>query len=132
MYTLIVCLKRKPGLSRAEFLHYWRYVHGALIKESSNFNRHLMEYRQYHQSAPAEGLQALFGKVVDEYDGIAMLVFRSREAWQIAIKEPQYLASIRPDEYNFIDIKACKTFLMDAVAILPSEESGPAEITTTS
>lgn len=123
MFSLIVCIKRKQGWSVAEFSTYWRDVHADLIRKNTKFSRHLVDYRQYHQESGVENAIKKFGDVVCDFDGIAVLTFLSQEHWRLAVKEPQYINNIRPDEFNFIDIEKCKTFFMNAVDALLTEKT---------
>lgn len=122
MFSLIVCIKRKEGWSAAKFSEYWRYMHADLIRKNTEFSRHLVDYKQYHQDSEVggsvEGDVKTFGDVIRDFDGIAVLTFLSRQHWQLAIQEQQYIDNIRPDEFHFIDIKRCRTFFMNPVNAL--------------
>lgn len=106
MLKLIVCIKRKPGLSREEFGAYWRNNHGPLVKSVPEFMRHVRKYVQCHL---AEGTESLIGSIPD-YDGVGELWFDSPETLQQAFNEPRYLEIIRPDELKFIDLDKCLAF----------------------
>lgn len=116
MVTLIVCIKRKDGMSREDFTRYWRDNHGPLVRSCASFTRYLTGYSQYH--LPAEGdsgggdAEAEFG-VAGTYDGIARLEFRSAEDMERAFADPDYLANVRPDEPRFIDIAGCMSFVTE-------------------
>ncbi|AKH70333.1 EthD domain [Spongiibacter sp. IMCC21906] len=118
MFSLIVCIKRKQGWSAVKFSEYWRDIHADLIRKNTEFSRYLVDYKQYHQESDIEGSVKTFGDVIRDFDGIAVLTFLSREHWQLAIQERQYIDNIRPDEFHFIDIKRCRTFFMNAVNAL--------------
>jgi len=109
MTTLIVCIKRRPGLSRAEFLRHWGESHGPLLRSCADFTRHLVSYVQYHPIGE-EPVAAQFG-VSGDYDGVAVLSFRNAEAMAQAFAEPRYLADVAPDEPHFVDIANCLSFV---------------------
>ena len=74
MVKLIVCAKRKPGITREEFGRYWRESHGPLVKSVSEFIRHVRKYVQCHMVSNSGPL----GTGTD-YDGIAELWYDSAE-----------------------------------------------------
>jgi len=117
MFSVIVCIKRKKGLSLEEFSGHWRNIHAGLISENREFSRHIIEYKQYHKIEQDKYTANLFGEVIHHYDGIGILSFLSKNHWIAAINELQYVNKVRPDEFNFIDIKSCKTFVMSAVNV---------------
>ena len=104
MTTLIVCIRRKPGLTPREFSDYWRDRHGPLIQACPEFKRHLVSYVQYHAVDGHSAIAQMFG-VSGDYDGVAVLQFHNEQALQAAFAEPAYLANIRPDEPNFVDLE---------------------------
>lgn len=116
MVTLIVCIKRKEGMSREDFSRYWRENHGPLVRSCASFTRYLTGYSQYHLSGAGDpevgNAEAEFG-VSGNYDGIARLEFRSAEDMERAFADPDYLANVRPDEPRFIDIAGCMSFVTE-------------------
>ena len=116
MVTLIVCIKRKKGMSREDFTRYWRDNHGPLVRSCASFTRYLTGYSQYHLSAEGDSgggdAGAEFG-IAGTYDGIARLEFRSAEDMERAFSDPGYLANVRPDEPRFIDIAGCMSFVTE-------------------
>ena len=109
MLKLIVCVKRKPGLTREEFSAYWRDNHGPLVKSVPEFMRHVRKYVQCHLTEGTASGEPLIGSIPD-YDGVGELWFDSPEALQQAFNEPRYLEIIRPDELKFIDLANCLSF----------------------
>ena len=91
MVKLIICVKRKTGMSRKEFDAYWQNQHGPLVKSVPEFMRHVRKYVQCHiveNSAPLG--------VAAPYDGVAELWFDSAEEIALAFKEPRYLENYSP------------------------------------
>lgn len=113
MLKLIVCMKRKPGLSRKEFNAYWRDNHGPLVKSVPQFMRHVRKYVQCHL---IDGAEPVVGSIPN-YDGVAALWFDSPETMQQAFTEPRYLEIIRPDELKFIDLDNCLSFQTEEVTM---------------
>ncbi|MEL0252230.1 MAG: EthD domain-containing protein, partial [Novosphingobium sp.] len=74
MATLVVCIKRNPALTYAEFDEYWRENHGPLVRGCSAFTRHLKRYVQFHVQAADSPVGRMFG-VSGDFDGVAMLEF---------------------------------------------------------
>ncbi len=116
MVTLIVCIKRKEGMSREDFTRYWRDNHGPLVRSCASFTRYLTGYSQYHLSGDGNA-EAEFG-VAGTYDGIARLEFRSAEDMERAFADPDYLANVRPDEPRFIDIAGCLSFVTEESRVI--------------
>lgn len=117
MTTLIVCIRRKPGLTPQEFSTYWRERHGPLIQNCPDFKRHLASYVQYHAADGNSEIARMFG-VSGEYDGVAVLTFHSEEALRQAFAEPAYLAQIRPDEPNFVDLDHSLVIMGEAAVMV--------------
>lgn len=113
MTTLIVCIKRKPGLSHEAFTAYWQDKHGPLLRRCTDFTRHLRSYTQHALTDRDSPIARLFG-VSGEYDGVAVLDFKNSAAMEQAFAEPAYLADVQPDEGNFVDLENCQSFLTRA------------------
>src|SRR5215813_9062981 len=104
MVKVSVMLKRKPGMSTAEFHRYWKDVHGPLVLGVPEFMRHFHKYVQCH--AIAEAFSDTPG-AASQYDGIAELWADSLDEVKRAFAEPRYLEVIRPDEEKFADLANC-------------------------
>ena len=112
MVKLIVCAKRKPGISHEEFARYWRENHGPLVKGVPEFIRHVRRYVQCHilsNSAPLG--------IGSDCDGVAELWFDSIDELNEAFSEPRYLELIRPDELKFADLGNCVSLVTEEVPI---------------
>jgi uncharacterized protein (TIGR02118 family) len=112
MVKLIVCARRKPGITHDEFARYWREAHGPLVKSVPEFIRHVRKYVQCDIVSSSAPLGA-----VSDYDGVAELWFDSVEELNEAFKEPRYLEIIRPDELKFADLVNCVSFVTEEVPI---------------
>lgn len=118
MATLIVCIRRRRDLSHEAFAQAWR-AHGPVLLACTDFTRHLTSYVQHHPVNAATPVAAQFG-VSGDYDGVAVLGFRSAAAMKQAFAEPRYLADVAPDEPNFIDPDACLSFVTEPVVVKPA------------
>lgn len=117
MTTLIVCIKRKPGLTHEDFTAYWQNRHGPLLKSCSGFTRHLRSYTQHVLADQNSTIAGMFG-VSGDYDGVAVLEFKSADAMTQAFAEPAYLAEVQPDETNFVDLENCQSFITRPNAVV--------------
>ena len=113
MIELLICARRKKGMSKEAFHEYWRGTHGPLVKSVPEFMRHVRKYVQHHTlPTPVPGFPA---STAEAYDGIAELWFDSPEAIARAFAEPRYLEVIRPDELKFVEHADCMAFLAEEV-----------------
>lgn len=107
MIRLEFALRRKPGMSRAEFQQYWRDVHGPLVaRHSTRLKIH--RYIQLHtlDDVINEGMASDRGGMEPVYDGVAELWWKSIDdladlsggAGAAAAQE------LLEDEKNFIDL----------------------------
>tara|TARA_R110002096_G_scaffold53317_4_gene138616 strand:- start:2862 stop:3308 length:447 start_codon:yes stop_codon:yes gene_type:complete len=110
---MIVYVKRKTGLTRAEFTRYWQDHHAPLILETPEFMRYVRKYVQYHFAPGEAAAGSLFGDIANDYDGVGAIWFDSRESMNAALNEPRYLEVMRPDEEKFIDLAGCLSFLAE-------------------
>lgn len=116
MATLIVCIKRRPGMTHEAFLTYWRETHAPLLAACGDFTRHLDGYVQFHPIRRTSPVATMFG-VSSDYDGVAMLTFRDPDAMVAAFAEPAYLRDVQPDEPNFVDLTASMSFIADPFVV---------------
>ena len=112
MVKLIICAKRKTGMTRKKFDAYWQNQHGPLVKSVPEFMRHVRKYVQCHivENSVPLGVAA-------PYDGVAELWFDSAEEIAQAFNEPRYLEIIRPDEHKFAELADCISFVTQEVPI---------------
>ena len=112
MVKLIVCAKRKTGITHEEFSRYWRQNHGPLVKSVPEFIRHVRKYVQCHIVSNSAPLGAS-----SDYDGVAELWFDSVDELNKAFNEPRYLEVIRPDELKFADLMNCVSIVTEEIPI---------------
>ena len=108
MIRLTFVLRRKAGMSLADFQHYWREVHGPLVARHSTTLK-ILRYVQVHtlDDPVNDQLAGARGGMETPYDGVAELWWTDREvmastfataAGQAAGKE------LLEDEARFIDL----------------------------
>jgi len=116
MIKFVMCLHRKPGLSREEFQEYWRYKHAPLFQSFVD-THHAKRYVQDHTiDTPMNQMLRESRGMVQEFDGVAEVWFESEQAFIDAMSSPegQKLGEILgADESNFIDHSRSTAFLAE-------------------
>jgi len=120
MTKVFFCLRRRPELSREEFLEYWGKTHGPLAVKASQYSG-LKRYIQNWTipSAMADTGRAIRGTLAP-FDGIA-------EAWIDEAERQRLMDSasgkilfdqIFADEKNFIDMENSVFFAVEEHALI--------------
>ncbi len=126
MLRLEFALRRKAGMSRADFQRYWREVHGPLVaRHSSTLNIH--RYIQLHtlDDPINDALASARGGMEPAYDGVAELWWTSPETLQAAggAAGQAALQELLNDELNFIDLpNSPMWFAYEYPQVNPSED----------
>ena len=118
MVKVSVLIKRKNGMSSADFHRYWKEKHGPLALGVTDFICHISRYVQCHQISK-EALQAM-GRAESQYDGIVELWADSIEEMKRAFDSPGYKNIIQPDESNFCDDTDVIFMMTEEVVMKPS------------
>lgn len=104
---LSVVIKRREGMSFAEFDRYWNETHARIVTSVPEFTRHVRRYVQSHLVTEYTGagdsskLVTQWGKAA--FDGIAELWFDSIADMVAAFNEPKFVEKIAPDDEMFVD-----------------------------
>jgi|GEM_PF-164619 len=98
MVKLICFLKRKAGLSRAEFRDHWLNRHGPLVASSPDFARHIVRYEQNHRLDEDYAREEGGG-----FDGVTVQWFEAARNFLAFAREPSYRDTIFVDESKFLD-----------------------------
>jgi len=79
MIKLIMCLRRRPDLTREQFLDYWLNKHGPFFQENAATMR-AKKYVQDHiiDTPLNDGMRSSRG-MQPEYDGVAEVWFESEQ-----------------------------------------------------
>jgi uncharacterized protein (TIGR02118 family) len=120
MTTLIVGIRRNASMSPQEFADHWQNHHGPLLRECTDFTRHLRRYTQHKVTSSDSPVAGLFGANGD-FDGVAVLEFHSAAAMSLAFNEPSYLADVKPDESRFVDIANCVSYIADSTEVAATD-----------
>jgi uncharacterized protein (TIGR02118 family) len=116
MIKTIMCIRRKPGLSREDFEHYWQSVHAPLIRDlrrdlrilryvQSNANEDVVSNALRHQRGGPE-----------KFDGIGQAWFASLNDLVEVSASPasaKALQTLREDELRFIDLRNSPMFVVE-------------------
>ena len=95
-------LKRKPGLSREEFLRHWKEKHGPLAAKV------VPGLKKYVQCHPVPGIES-------DIDGIVELWWDSIESFQAFLSWRQSDAAnvLKEDEEKFVDTRQWNRFVAE-------------------
>ena len=111
MIKMLAAIRRKPGMTRAEFLHYIQHTHGALAAEKQLGVRH---YVQNHVD------DAAFGDAADRAyaltlprDNVTELYFDSFDTMKATFGDPYSRSVIGPDGANFNDFPSAVAMLTE-------------------
>ena len=96
MVRLTCLLRRKQGLTPAEFHAHWREVHGPLIAASRS-GRHVVRYEQHPRP-----LEDYDGDGDPGFDGVTVQWFESMDDYRAHMAEPDFPA-IWSDIELFLD-----------------------------
>jgi uncharacterized protein (TIGR02118 family) len=115
MIRLVFLLRRKPGLSLAEFQRYWREEHGPLVA-SVQMKIRALRYVQVHAlDDPANAAAATArGGMEPPYDGVAELWWESEQALADTLASEAGRAAgalLLEDERKFIDLPHSPLYL---------------------
>lgn len=94
MLKLFFILRRKPGMSREDFLDYWENTHAPLVRQVPGMLRYLQ-----HQVAVIPRPE--YAQTEAPVDGIVETWWPSGEALGMAQQSPEF-GAVLADEPNFI------------------------------
>ena len=113
MIKMVMCITRRPGLSREEFSDYWRNKHGP------HFLKVAKDYRakKYIQSHTIDSLLNSMARdirgMTKEYDGIAEIWWESEDDYIQGLNSPmmkKHGAEFLADEKEFVDLENSTVF----------------------
>ena len=105
MVKFITFLKRRSDMSAEDFHRYWRETHGPLHCNSPAARRYVLRYEQNHATPENAAMSD------DEFDGAAVMWFRSIEDFEAMFADPEYQNVVMADGQNFLDGMAVKRLL---------------------
>ena len=115
MIKLVMCLYRRPDITREAFQDYWLNKHGPFFQA----NAATMGAKKYVQSHTIDtplndGMRSSRG-MLPEYDGVAEVWFESEEDLMAAMSSPEGQklgAALLEDEGNFVDHAKSSAFIV--------------------
>jgi uncharacterized protein (TIGR02118 family) len=117
MLKIIICMKRRPEMSRAEFLRYWKEDHAKVVTEVAgamgirrNVHNHTIT------TSIDQRLRQGRGAETEDYDGVAESWFDSLDALVAATSSGEgWRAAQRlvEDEARFIDFSRSRIFFVE-------------------
>lgn len=107
MVKLVYCICRKPGLSRDEFIRYWRDVHAPIGARIPGLRKLV---HSYALAGPGDSRP-------HDFDGMAELWFDDLSAILEARRSPEWAASTA-DEAHFVDPSRSAYFVSEERQIL--------------
>jgi uncharacterized protein (TIGR02118 family) len=119
-WKLISFLKRKTGMSREEFVAYWRDVHAPLMQQQTDFWRHV---RGYVQNYAASG-ESPVGRP-EAHDGVSELWFDSFNELKAAFGEIGFKGPVKADAQEFIDLAGSFSMVTEVVRV---KDPGPTNL----
>ena len=114
MVKFIMCLHRKPGLTRAQFLDYWKNKHAPLFQSFVEVHKARKYVQDHAMDSPVNAMLQESRGMVSEFDGVAEVWFDSEEAFIAAMSSPEGIKlgeTLAADEANFIDHTRSTAFL---------------------
>lgn len=97
MVKLTCLVRRKAGMSPAEFHAYWRENHGPLVASTAS-GSHVVRYVQHHRS-----LEDYRSDDDDGFDGVTEQWFESMDDYKAHVAAPDF-PTVWADIQNFLDV----------------------------
>lgn len=114
MFKCIALLKRRPDLSKQEFIEYYETRHSVLIR---SLFPEILEYRRNY--VDLEGLFQFEGSAPIDFSSVTEMWFADRTAYDRFIernRDPEIARQIMEDELNVFDRSATRMFVVDEQA----------------
>ena len=115
MIKMTILLRRKPEMSRAEFVAYHRNQHAPLFGALAEVKQYVRRYVQCHATG-----DSLPGLPDNQIDGSTELWFDDLAGIAGVFNSSNYLATIRPDEEKFLDLHACEFLVGTEHEVIPA------------
>lgn len=113
MTKFTILLKRRATMTHEEFVAYHKTRHAPLFISIPAVQAHVRRYVQQH-TVPIDfpGLPPV------KYDGITELWFDDVPSIGAVFGDAEYLARVRPDEEQFLDLHGCDFVVSQETTIL--------------
>lgn len=118
-YTMMICIRRKPSMSRSEFQDYWLHHHGPLAASvhARGLAPPMLGYVQNHtmDTPQMAAFRDVRGMEVEPYDGITEVWLRDPEDLNMgdALTDELIAANqmLIEDEARFVDLERSRVFI---------------------
>ena len=117
MVRLTCLLRRRAGMTPAEFHHHWQTVHGPLIPTTAS-GAHVLRYEQHPRP-----LSDYSGDDDPGYDGVTVQWFASMDEYRAHMAEDDF-AVVWADIERFLDVDRLH-FVVTEHPLLVTGEDGP-------
>ena len=122
MFKIIYCMRRKPGITREQFLAHWLSVHGPIVVEHQS----RLRIARYLQTTPLEDEFSTRverrGVLQPAYDGVAELYWASDADFRHAFTDSEALRIqkiLADDERNFVDHAGSACWISREIVVIP-------------
>jgi uncharacterized protein (TIGR02118 family) len=115
----VILLKRRPGMTREEFIDYHRNSHARTFMADPTIRRLCRGYVLSHP-VPSGGE----GAPEPPFDGVAEVWFDNAEDLRTAFSSDTYMANVRPDEMRFIDLEHSMDLVTEETRVWPEQTGG--------
>jgi uncharacterized protein (TIGR02118 family) len=116
MVKLITIVKRKPGITRDEFVRHWQHVHARIAIEDKSFWNRVRKYVQNYVTS-ADSPHAA-------WDGVVELWFDSQAELDAAFAGEETKKGLIADLDNFIDQTSMISVVTDENILYDSGNPG--------
>lgn len=110
----VILMRRRPGMTRAEFIDYHRTHHAKTFMADPTIRRLC---RKYVVSHPVQSDDD--GLAEPPFDGVAEVWFDNVGDLEEAFSSDTYMASVRPDELKFIDLENSQNLVTEERHVWP-------------
>ncbi|KAF7350074.1 Ethyl tert-butyl ether degradation [Mycena venus] len=113
---IAIFVKRKSGMSKEEFSHYWAEVHGPQFMALDVAKRNVLKYEQAHLNDEMVRIFGAGGFPMPDYDGIAILEGESYPKLMKVSQSEKVQNFMREDSENFMDAAAMQYLPLDTIS----------------
>lgn len=111
LVKLVILLKRKPGMSLADFRNYWLEVHGPLVQKLPGVRRYVQCHVQDYFYIIGES----------SFDGVEQIWFDDTQTIEKVLKSLEYKDKVLPDLENFVEPKYIFSLVTDEYWVVRPE-----------
>ncbi len=116
MIKLFFCLRRRPDLSRAQFLEHWHGIHAEIARRGAEALGAVRYVQNHTLTLPINDALRDGRGAPEAFDGVVELWFESVDDVASTFHEPDARAAIKAllaDEVTFIDLDSSPIFLAE-------------------